>query len=1052
MPHAALTLLPRQGHAWAWAVTDAIPDLDREFAVIEPDMAMTFPFQLDTFQKEVGGAYSRLGRSPPSQMVPPLHVHLSHPPTPGALVPSIPFIPPGHCQAIIHLERHESVFVAAHTSAGKTVVAEYAFALAAKHCTRAVYTSPIKAISNQKFRDFSKRFDVGLLTGDLSVRPEAACLIMTTEILRSMLYRAADIIKDIEWVVFDEVHYVNDMERGVVWEEVIIMLPPHVGLIMLSATVPNTTEFADWIGRTKRKKIFVTGTTRRPVPLEHNIYYGGRLHRIFDRGDIDSTALRAVHAAHKAKHAPPAQQAGGAGRGGAGRGGGAGGQGGQQGRGGQVVVVVFCFSKRRCDESADSLTSVDLTSKSDKSAIVMFCNSAFARLKGSDRHLPQVERISELLRRGIGVHHAGLLPIVKEVVEMLFCSGLIRVLFSTETFAMGVNAPARTVAFHALKKHDGRSFRMLLPGEYTQMAGRAGRRGLDKFGTVIICCWEGEEVPSEVDLRRVLTGKATKLESQFRLSYAMILNLLRVEDLTVEDMLKRSFAEAHAQRLLPQQQKMLQAGEHALAQLANAQPISCILGDPSLIEQYYDVASEARELDAALHDVVMRLRQASQLLTPGRVVLVQAAETASPHVAALLKGPFGPTPAKHSFLVLSLPRSSAAHAPGESGESGNGRGEGSGNGQEGREEEGREEETRVGRSFNQVTVLGTGPNGPIVVNMRLPHRGTVAGTCYTVEQIPAAQLVGVCRAKVALDVPSLLEEVRVPAYAAAVHALVQVREECAPADPPLIDPIKDLKIADSATAAMHKRQLALRELLPRSPCHACHRLDEHYAAVSSRRQLSHQVEQLKAMTSDQALQQLPDFHLRVEVLQTLAFIDADRIVQLKGRVACEMNSADELLATECLLNHHLAALSPPAAVALLSAFVFQQKDASSPQLTAELAHARNKLLDLAYFLGDLQRRVGLPTSAEEYAAATLNFGLMEVVYEWALGTPFADICPLTNVAEGTIVRTILRLDETCREFRSAARLLGNAELMATMEAGSAAIKRDIVFAASLYVS
>ncbi|CAI5953398.1 unnamed protein product [Closterium sp. NIES-65] len=777
------------------------------------------------------------------------------------------------------------------------------------------------------------------------------------------------------------------------------------------------------------------------------------------------------------------------------------------------------------------------------------------------------------------------------------------------------------VAFHALKKHDGRSFRMLLPGEYTQMAGRAGRRGLDKFdtfGTVIICCWEGEEVPSEVDLRRVLTGKATKLESQFRLSYAMILNLLRVEDLTVaapsclsptplsnaslqrlsptplsnaslqrlsptplsnaslqrlsptplsnaslqrlsptplsnaslqrlsptplsnaslqrlsptplsnaslqrlsptplsnaslqrlsptplsyasllnllhgedltvsgllqygreedtvdhptvpfspslishpplcnavEDMLKRSFAEAHAQRLLPQQQKMLQAGEHALAQLANAQPISCILGDPSLIEHYYDVASEARELDAALHDVVMRSRQASQLLTPGRVVLVQPAETASPHVAALLKGPFGPTPAKHSFLVLSLPRSSAAHAPGESGESGDGRGgEGSGNGQAGREEEGREEETRVGRSFNQVTVLGTGPNGPIVVNMRLPHRGTVAGTCYTVEQIPAAQLVGVCRAKVALDVPSLLEEVRVPAYAAVVQALVQVREECAPADPPLIDPIKDLKIADSATAAMHKRQLALRELLPRSPCHACHRLDEHYAAVASHRQLSQQVEQLKAMTSDQALQQLPDFHLRVEVLQTLAFIDSDRIVQLKGRVACEMNSADELLATECLLNHHLAALSPPAAVALLSAFVFQQKDASPPQLTAELAHARNKLLDLAYFLGDLQRRVGLPTSAEEYAAATLNFGLMEVVYEWALGTPFADICPLTNVAEGTIVRTILRLDETCREFRSAARLLGNAELMATMEAGSVAIKRDIVFAASLYVS
>ena len=139
--------------------------------------------------------------------------------------------------------------MAAHTSAGKTVVAEYAFALATKHCTRAIYTSPIKTISNQKFRDFGKQFDVGLLTGDVSIRADAPCLIMTTEILRSMLYRGADLIRDVEWVVFDEVHYVNDAERGVVWEEVIIMLPAHIGIVMLSATVPNVFEFADWVGR-----------------------------------------------------------------------------------------------------------------------------------------------------------------------------------------------------------------------------------------------------------------------------------------------------------------------------------------------------------------------------------------------------------------------------------------------------------------------------------------------------------------------------------------------------------------------------------------------------------------------------------------------------------------------------------------------------------------------------------------------------------------------------------------------------------------------------------
>ena len=178
-------------------------------------------------------------------------------------------------QAVLKLEKAESVFVAAHTSAGKTVVAEYAIALSQKHMTRTIYTSPIKALSNQKFRDFKDTFnDVGLVTGDIQINPAATCLIMTTEILRSMLYNGSDIIRDLEWVVFDEVHYINDPERGVVWEEVLILLPEHVGIIMLSATVPNTLEFADWVGRTKKKKIWVISTPKRPVPLEHYLYTG----------------------------------------------------------------------------------------------------------------------------------------------------------------------------------------------------------------------------------------------------------------------------------------------------------------------------------------------------------------------------------------------------------------------------------------------------------------------------------------------------------------------------------------------------------------------------------------------------------------------------------------------------------------------------------------------------------------------------------------------------------------------------------------------------------
>ncbi|KAL1921784.1 uncharacterized protein VTP21DRAFT_10426 [Calcarisporiella thermophila] len=185
-------------------------------------------------------------------------------------------------QAVYHLENGDSVFVAAHTSAGKTVVAEYAISLAMKHMTK--YNSQVfMALSNQKFRDFKNTFDdVGILTGDIQINPEASCLIMTTEILRSMLYKGADLIRDVEFVIFDEVHYVNDLERGVVWEEVIIMLPAHVNLILLSATVPNTKEFADWVGRTKKKDIYVISTPKRPVPLEHFLYADKQLFKIVD--------------------------------------------------------------------------------------------------------------------------------------------------------------------------------------------------------------------------------------------------------------------------------------------------------------------------------------------------------------------------------------------------------------------------------------------------------------------------------------------------------------------------------------------------------------------------------------------------------------------------------------------------------------------------------------------------------------------------------------------------------------------------------------------------
>jgi antiviral helicase SKI2 len=622
------------GREWAHVV-----DVNKEisnFHDLVPDMAREWPFELDTFQKE----------------------------------------------AVYHLENGDSVFVAAHTSAGKTVVAEYAIALAAKHMTKAIYTSPIKALSNQKFRDFRNTFDdVGILTGDVQISPESSCLIMTTEILRSMLYRGADLIRDVEFVIFDEVHYVNDMERGVVWEEVIIMLPEHVTLILLSATVPNTYEFASWVGRTKKKDIYVISTPKRPVPLEHYLWSGKSMHKIVDSnkrfiekgwkeaddilsGRDKQKAQKAAEAQAQSQAARGGQQGRGRGQanarggprgGGQGRGGPQGGPGGRgrgqpanrgtgniarTGRGGGrttaaqdrnvwvhlvqhlrkenlLPACVFVFSKKRCEENASSLSNQDFCTAAEKSAIHMIIEKSLARLKPEDRVLPQILRLRELLSRGVAVHHGGLLPIMKEIVEILFARTLVKVLFATETFAMGLNLPTRTVVFSGFRKHDGKSFRDLLPGEYTQMAGRAGRRGLDTVGFVIIVTSGRDEAPPAGALRRMMLGDPTKLRSQFRLTYNMILNLLRVEALKIEEMIKRSFSENATQALLPEHEKQVQLSEASLSKIKRE---PCTYCDVDLVA-CHQASVEYEKLTRELHLGLMSSPVGKRLFMIKRLVV-----------------------------------------------------------------------------------------------------------------------------------------------------------------------------------------------------------------------------------------------------------------------------------------------------------------------------------------------------------------------------------------------------------------------------------------------
>lgn len=989
-----------------WAVREPIVNLDEEWAKIEPYLAKKYPFNLDTFQKE----------------------------------------------AIIHMEKNYSVFVAAHTSAGKTVAAEYAFALSEKHCTRAVYTSPIKTISNQKFRDFSGQFEVGLLTGDVSIKPTSSCLIMTTEILRSMLYKGADIIRDIEWVIFDEVHYVNDAERGVVWEEVIIMLPDHIKLLLLSATVPNVLEFANWVGKTKQKRVYVTGTNKRPVPLKHSLHYGGKFYGVCSHEKYDPVGWKQAKEEFNKRNTTPktraeAKQQLPTGRGGLPR---------QNASANQVVaqtrfktpemklksersqwgtliekfkkkellpMVAFCFSKKRCDALADSLQSLDLTSNKEKSEIHVFCDKAFSRLGHGDRNLPQLLRIKEMLKRGLGVHHAGLLPIVKEVVEMLFCRGVIKVLFATETFAMGVNAPARAVVFQSTRKHDGKDFRNLLPGEYTQMAGRAGRRGLDSVGTVIIACWDS--LLPEIDLKRMLTGSATKLESQFRLTYSMILNLLRVEDLKVEDMMRRSFAEFHAQRSAPEDKAAIVLGQKALEKLRDKPwPETPSLLTRDEVEEYVDLSMDIERISSMIQDDVMPSRGASAALVNGRIVLVGRRGASLTDVGVVVKSKDAkagecvvlkvvrPSPlddlypkGAHDSSVApphvvgangSAPTKSPAADPFA-----------------GMKPMGKMSDD-LGDAFGGMKLKVLTKKSDDLENMfggkklatkhakqpliSLPHHGQMGAVSYVMAEEDVRNIVAISKVKIDVHADEVLRGSE-GKITLAVQGVLQVDQ----ASLELMDPISDLKVNRiDIVSLIRERQTYLGRMIKfrgwDDPM-----MGEVVATVKSEKVLRARVKRILARSGDEGLSRMPEFVQSLRVLEKLGYVRGDKSLTLKGAALCELGTpSSELIATELIFANVMSALDAPMAAALLSALVFQDKSECNflDEVPKELVEAYEKVSQLALMAGEAQRAQGLDVDPAEFVRENLNFGLLSVVYRWGCGLSFAEICADTDVMEG----------------------------------------------------
>ncbi|KEG12808.1 putative RNA helicase [Trypanosoma grayi] len=929
--------------------------------------AMTFPYELDTFQKA----------------------------------------------SIDALEDGDSVLVSAHTSAGKTTVALYAIAKALQEKKRVIYTSPIKALSNQKFREFSEKFDsVGLMTGDTTIKSDSDCLVMTTEILRSMLYRGTEMLREVGCVIFDEVHYMRDKSRGVVWEETISLLPEGCQYVFLSATIPNAREFADWVESIHPgTKVHVIHTDYRPVPLQHYLYPCGAdgIFLIVDeqskfREDNFRRAMSSMGAVDGA--------AGGAGGGEATKAGGlTRGKQKTSRKGTQPImeiiklamnrnmypIIVFSFAKAECERNALALSRLNFNSTEEDALVTEVFNNAMECLAEDDRKLPAIEHLLPLLKRGVGIHHSGLLPILKEVVEILFQAGLVKVLFSTETFSMGLNMPARTVVFTSVKKFDGEANRYLTGGEYIQMSGRAGRRGLDRVGVVIAMVDEAVEPET---LKKLTGGGADVLNSSFHLTYNMVLNLLRVEDVDPEFMMRRSFAQFQRLRNRPALERRADALTKEIATIH--------VEHEEVLRQYALCEDLLANMRKEIGDIVKQPVFVKKFTHSGRLIRIRRAVDGVLFNWGICRAFSAKTPDANA-------KDSAAFTV----------------------------------DVSVICRKADTAHPTSLVPCHVKDYTTSSADLYTVT-FDFTDIDGIARFRVNLPAEPDSETGRAQIVQTLAKLYRQYGDDVAPLtseEMGVNDPqFAKLRVQVERLEAQLKENEYVRN--PTPELQAAFESFKQRAALEKELQgIQDELNQVSRAIFSEELKQM------MRVLRRLDYIDKDNIILRKARVACEITTTDEneILLTELLFKGILNSMETEMIVALMSCLVNVHRTPDGFTLPEEFQQPLKELNEVVSRISTVSIESGIVQEGVSVEKAMPS--LMEVTYMWAKGAKFVDIMSKTDAYEGDIVRMMRRLEEQLRQLAGAARspAIGSMELHDKFLQGIQMIKRDIVFASSLYL-
>lgn len=651
-------------------------------------------------------------------------------------------------------------------------------------------------------------------------------------------------------------------------------------------------------------------------------------------------------------------------------------------------AIIFSFSKKDCEMYAMQMSKLDFNTSAEKELVDEVFNNAMDVLSEEDRKLPQVQNVIPLLRRGIGIHHGGLLPILKETVEILFGEGLLKALFATETFAMGLNMPAKTVVFTGPRKFDGRDFRWLTSGEYIQMSGRAGRRSLDSEGIVIFMIDEKISAPA---CKAIIQGKPDPINSAFHLTYNMVLNLLRVEEINPEYMLERSFYQFQNQSSIPEFYEKINELQQTIETL--------YIENESAIASYYYINENLKDMSKQFQNWITKPEFLIPFLQPGRLVKIKTA-------------------AEKEFdwgIVINFKKLAA----------------------NGKQDLKKSEKLMVDVLLHVEKSIENGDVNPCISG----HNGNV-------EVIPVSHSFIYKISSLRIYHPNDLRSTS--ARQSVLKTIEEVKKRFANKIP-LLHPVKDMNIKDEIFLNIVSMIDNLEKKLAEHPLQNDPQLVLKYEQFAKKVKISDDLKSTKnSLKAAKSVLQMEELKQRKRVLRRLGYCTAADVIEFKGRVACELSAADELLLTEMIFNGIFNSLNAHQCVAILSCFVCDEKSTENVKFSEELSAPLRQMQDLARRIAKISNECKLEINEEDYVEKFKPY-LMDIVHAWCKGATFIDVCKMTDIFEGSIIRCMRRLEELLRQMVQASKTIGNVELESKFSEGIRLLKRDIVFAASLYL-